>query len=130
VPVGHVLDNWSGYARRRLHDGLPMLEPDLDAVMDEDARLGAIADGVPEKCLRVAGHPGLGELAWLKPVKNDIFVVVLPHPKDDAAALEKLWRGISCGVPGLALQLPQRKIYILPAADAVSGMASILLYDA
>ncbi len=189
VPVVHVLDNWSGYAQRLRHDGLPLLEPDIYAVMDEDAKLGAIADGVPEQCLRVTGHPGLGELAGiiaarqsnraeqrqrmglpvdkslvvfvneplrqvlgsdisaqnhygftedrvldlflkqLEPFKNDIYVVVLPHPKDHADELDKLWRAVSRGVSGQVLQLPQGRT-ILPVADAIAGMSSILLYDA
>lgn len=62
IPVVHVLDNWSGYAHRLRNDGLPPLEPDAYAVMDEAAKAGALADGIDETRLRVTGHPGLAEL--------------------------------------------------------------------
>lgn len=63
VPVIAVLDNWMSYRTRLETDGMPMLEPDAYAVMDELARAEAIADGVPARCLVVVGHPGLASLA-------------------------------------------------------------------
>ena len=59
VPVMHVLDNWMGYGRRLRSDGLDPLAVDVYAVMDEEARDGALADGVPESSLIVTGHPAL-----------------------------------------------------------------------
>lgn len=61
-PVVHVLDNWSGYARRLSHDGRGLFIPDVYAVMDDEARRGAASEGLPEGCLRVTGHPALAAL--------------------------------------------------------------------
>ncbi|MDR1611672.1 MAG: hypothetical protein LBT97_02685 [Planctomycetota bacterium] len=188
LPVAHILDNWSGYASRLEHDGLGRLTPDIYAVMDEEAKLGAIADGVPEECLRITGHPGLGELTgivrlrreagaarrkrydlpegklhlvfvneplrqvlghdiagerhcgftedqvlalWarsLQAVRDRVFATILPHPKDDPRELAESWSAVRGGVPGRVMRLPKGR-EILSAADAVAGMASILLYD-
>ncbi|OAN76244.1 hypothetical protein A8B78_01795 [Jannaschia sp. EhC01] len=67
IPIIHVLDNWSQYAER-LHGpnrfGVSqMLIPDVYCVMDQLARLEAIAAGVPEAILQITGHPNLAGLA-------------------------------------------------------------------
>jgi hypothetical protein len=71
IPVVHLLDNWSAYASRLGTDGLPPLMPDVYAVMDEAAWKGAAAEGIPEETLMVVGHPGLAELAALRPTRVD-----------------------------------------------------------
>lgn len=58
-PIVHVLDNWSSYAERMKTDGAPPLEADVYAVMDETAKAGALAAGIPACSLAVTGHPGL-----------------------------------------------------------------------
>lgn len=63
LPVICVLDNWMNYRARLGMDGLPDLLPDCYAVMDDRARNEAVAEEVPESCLRVTGHPGLASLA-------------------------------------------------------------------
>tara|TARA_R110002072_G_scaffold243304_7_gene402285 strand:+ start:1394 stop:2464 length:1071 start_codon:yes stop_codon:yes gene_type:complete len=63
VPIVHVLDNWSTYARRlELPDGTRVI-PDAYCVMDALAAQRAIEDGVPADILHVTGHPGLAQLA-------------------------------------------------------------------
>lgn len=63
LPVVCVLDNWMNYRARLAMDGGPELIPDCYAVMDDKARSEAMAEQVPEACLRVTGHPGLANLA-------------------------------------------------------------------
>ena len=63
LPVVCVLDNWMNYRARLTMDGGPELVPDRYAVMDDKALGEAVADGVPEACLLVTGHPGLANLA-------------------------------------------------------------------
>lgn len=189
-PVVHVLDNWTNYARRLNHDGGPLLVPDIYAVMDEEAGRGAVAEGLPESCIKVTGHPGLAVLDayvqrrrhcslseerrklglpedgrilafineplrqvlgadlaapghygftedqvladWAEALAfgaDDAYAVILPHPKDDPDELALLWRRIGRGLKGRVLRLPEGRA-ILTVADALAGMASILLYDA
>lgn len=59
----HLLDNWSSYALRLKTDGADMLVPDVYAVMDEVAKQGALAEGIPASCLRVTGHPAFSGTA-------------------------------------------------------------------
>lgn len=63
IPVIHILDNWSNYRHRLAHDHLPMLVPDIYAVMDEEALQGALAEGIPAATLRITGQPALASLA-------------------------------------------------------------------
>lgn len=63
LPVACVLDNWMNYRARLEMDGGGLLVPDLYAVMDAKAHDEAVADGVPESCLKISGHPGLAGLA-------------------------------------------------------------------
>lgn len=66
IPIVHVLDNWSLYGARL--EGVDSagnqqnLIPDIYAVMDDIAFLGAQQDNVPDAILRVTGHPGLAKL--------------------------------------------------------------------
>lgn len=71
-----VLDNWVNYRSRLMIDGLPMFVPDVYAVMDDKARAEAVADGVPEACLTVTGHPNLAGLA-------DAVIVATPEWRSD-----------------------------------------------
>ena len=63
LPIVHILDNWSTYRSRLETDGFGMLVPDIYTVMDEEAKAGAVAEGVPLSCLLVTGHPGLFDSA-------------------------------------------------------------------
>ncbi len=63
LPTVCVLDNWMNYRARLEMDGRELLIPDVYAVMDDMARDGALAEGVPEHCLRITGHPGLAGMA-------------------------------------------------------------------
>ena len=66
IPIIHVLDNWSLYGARL--DGVDAagnqqrLVPEVYAVMDDIALLGAQQDNVPDAILRLTGHPGLAKL--------------------------------------------------------------------
>lgn len=63
LPLVHVLDNWSTYARRLERPSGQIVQPDRYAVMDDLARDGALAEGLPPAMLRITGHPGLAGLA-------------------------------------------------------------------
>jgi hypothetical protein len=189
-PVVHLLDNWSSYARRLATDGKEMLIPDKYMVMDEAARIGAIADGIPASCLAVTGHPALAEIVpilknlqygdrksatlrlglpvdrlllaficepfkavfgedenieghpgfteetvltaftdALAPYAGEIYLVLLPHPKQSLREIRQLWRNVGGRLNGCVISLPQGRD-ILPAVDGIAGMASILLYEA
>lgn len=64
APSMAVLDFWANY-RIRFSDteGRLLYVPDRIAVMDEEARRGLIADGLPEEAIYVTGHPGFDTLA-------------------------------------------------------------------
>jgi hypothetical protein len=191
LPVVCVLDNWMNYRARLEMDGGPLLIPEIYAVMDDMARDGAMAEGVPAPCLRVTGHPGLGGLAeditvngpderhalrtrlglglsgrgliafigepvtkdqgtgpenpgWRGYTERDVLpllcgelqcgaagldMAIVPHPRDDMAALEELWQGCRGALGGGLVQgVTGREV--VRAADRVAGMASILLYEA
>ncbi len=63
IPTVHVLDNWGGYRSRLCTDGQKMHVPDIYTALDEPSRQEAIAEGVPESCLMITGHPGLADAA-------------------------------------------------------------------
>jgi len=192
LPVVCVLDNWMNYRKRLETDGQPMLVPDIYAVMDDLARVEAIADGVPRNCLRVVGQPALSKLAddylacpitatrdealrrsgWgspgkklvvfisepagmdqganessptfrgytektvltlftrcLQPFHERVQVGLVPHPREDAAALLAFWEKCRGSLLGgrLAVESGRKAVFI---ADGVCGMASLLLYEA
>lgn len=189
IPIVHLLDNWSAYASRLATDGLPPLVPDVYAVMDEAAREGAAAEGLPPETLVIVGHPGLGEIVTplrprdidrrnsaellglptdklllafldeafaealgrdehlpghpgftedtilpafasaLAPFADQVYVVLLPHPRGNPANLAALWKKSRQGLAGEILTLTQGR-HILPAINGIAGMASILLYEA
>lgn len=186
IPVVHVLDNWGTYLGRLCTDGLAPLVPAVYAVLDEEARRGALAEGVPESCLVVSGHPGMAETARvldgllttrqtafatrhgqvhiafvnepfasvlgtditapnhpgftedrvlaafcqaLQPMAGNIFVSVLPHPKQDEEIVNSLWQHVRGDLQGRVTP-PGRGREILAEIDGVAGMASILLYEA
>lgn len=61
LPVAHLLDNWTSY-RQRLMLGDRLVAPDLYAVMDDVARQGAAAEGIPPTSIWITGTPALSEL--------------------------------------------------------------------
>jgi hypothetical protein len=158
--------------------------------MDETARQGALAEGIPESCLLVTGHPAFAEfseelrmlsrcerrmaanrlnlpadklnLAFvsepfrqvfgentcapdhpgfttervlasfamaLAPYAGRIHLAILPHPKQNAVEVGKLWERVRGNLAGGVVSL-NRGRDILPALDGIAGMASILLYEA
>jgi hypothetical protein len=162
--IVHILDNWSSYAARLKTDGASMLVPDVYAVMDEAAKQGASAEGIPASCLCVTGHPALSGMtqslralqhtdkrmharhlglpdnrfvlvfvceplkdvfgsdlratghpgfteetvlnSLLKvlvrhPYASDIYLAVLPHPKQKAEAVNELWQNAVSGGGGV-----------------------------
>jgi hypothetical protein len=192
LPVICVLDNWMNYRKRLETDGLPMLVPDVYAVMDELALAEAVADGVPPGCLHLVGQPALSNLAddylacpvsvsrdealrrsgWgtpgkklvvfisepaekdqgadehspqfrgytektvlallarcLQPFRDKVQVGLVPHPREDAAALLAHWEKCRGRLQGgrLAVETGRKAVFI---ADGVCGMASLLLYEA
>lgn len=127
-----------GYVRRR--QKIPPLAARRDLGLPDDKLLLAFANEplrlVLGPDLTAAGHYGFTEdqvlPLWaeaLLPWADRIEALILPHPKDDPAELAELWRKSGRGLPGRVLRLPEGRA-ILPIADALAGMASILLYDA
>ena len=62
IPVIHVLDHWANYIQRLQVDGLPPLFPDIYAVMDQNAYVGASEAGIPPSILRITGQPAFSAL--------------------------------------------------------------------
>ena len=190
IPVIHILDSWSTYKQRLCTDKLPMLVPDLYTAIDEFALDGAIAEGVPQSCLQVTGHPGMAmayesitqlgisekrkaaqklgvptnrlHIAFvnepfrtifgtevtnenhpgfieedvlarfveaLRQFLKDVYVSVLPHPKQNPDEVSQLWEKVRGGVSGRVLHLDMGRD-VLGTVSGVAGMASILLYEA
>ncbi|CAM2059118.1 conserved hypothetical protein [Desulfovibrionales bacterium] len=65
----------------------------------------------------------------LKPYVADLFLVILPHPREDPTAVAWRWEYCRGTLAGTVVQLPWGRQAVL-VADAVAGMASILLYEA
>jgi hypothetical protein len=65
----------------------------------------------------------------LAPYAARIHLAILPHPKQNAAEVEKLWERVRGNLAGGVVSL-NRGRDILPALDGIAGMASILLYEA
>lgn len=111
VPVVHLLDHWGNYAKRLEIDGEARLIPDIYAVMDDLAFAEAVEDGIPEKILRITGHPSLSGLthewkkfqchsrkemlneAGLSPEKKLIIFFSEPITKDVATGHFPKWIG-------------------------------------
>jgi hypothetical protein len=65
----------------------------------------------------------------LQPMAGRLDVAILPHPRDDVAALEGMWTRCRGMLAGKVVQGMGGRPVVL-AADRVAGMASILLYEA
>lgn len=81
-----ILDYWSNYAERFKTENATFIYPDYYFVMDDLARREAINAGVPEKILRIVGHPGLDKFCHgltsdkLKSIKKIQRVLFLSQP--------------------------------------------------
>ena len=65
----------------------------------------------------------------LQPRAKDLDVAIVPHPRDDVAALDDLWQQCRGGLGGgLVDGVSGRQV--VQVADRVAGMASIMLYEA
>ena len=64
IPSLAVLDYWSNYAKRFANHGTEQLTylPDRIAVMDEIARQGMLAEGIPDHIINITGQPALDGL--------------------------------------------------------------------
>lgn len=58
-----------------------------------------------------------------------IEVAILPHPREDAEALQQVWQDCRGVLQGSLVNGKEARGFFL-SADAVAGMASILLYEA
>ena len=86
--------------------------------------------------IHAPGHPGffedqvLPELAKsLQPHAANVFLSVLPHPKQSREEVHALWHTIRGRLQGEVSQ-PDQGQEFLKLVDGVAGMASILLYQA
>jgi hypothetical protein len=68
-------------------------------------------------------------LKSLQPVAHRVQIGVVPHPREDRKALERLWQECRLELPGEMLLLPQGRDCLF-ISDALAGMASILLHEA
>jgi hypothetical protein len=64
LPIGHLLDNWTSYRERLLLEGEAVV-PDLYAVMDEVAKVGAMVDGIAAESIVITGTPALANLTTI-----------------------------------------------------------------
>ena len=72
-------------------------------------------------------HNALGTLAAGLAGRN-VYVVIIPHPRDDAAQVAHVWEQVQGDVPGRVLAGVPGRPWVM-GADRVAGMASILLYE-
>lgn len=74
-------------------------------------------------------HTVLAALAQsLRALQAPADVMIIPHPRDDQAALARIWAERGAGQPGRVVDIKGRQGIL--AADRVVGMASIMLYEA
>lgn len=62
LPTAHILDNWSNYSARLVHQNGQRLSPDVYAVMDDLAYQSALGEGVDPACLVITGTPALAHV--------------------------------------------------------------------
>jgi hypothetical protein len=81
-------------------------------------------------------HPGFTEetvlsafAAALAPYAEQIYLALLPHPKQGESEMATLWQHTRGTLEGSVLSLPRSRD-ILPTIDGIAGMASMLLYEA
>ena len=65
----------------------------------------------------------------LQPVADQIFLSILPHPREDEVKLTGIWEKYRRAVQGAVLPKGSTSVPVT-AFDGVVGMASILLYEA
>lgn len=65
----------------------------------------------------------------MAPHRSEFILNVIPHPREDSAALEKFWDSNAKEIDG-AVVLNVRGRTAIFGSDAVAGMCSILLYEA
>lgn len=190
IPVICLLDGWMNYHRRLKIDSKQTLLPDVYAVMDNFAKKEAIADGIPDRIIRIVGQPALESLAVevlkrkekdiltykqqlglnsskklvlfvsepvefdngideksptfrgyteksvlqrfcleLQQFHKEIYVILLPHPRENKESLFQIWDKFHGKLTGEMLCLKNGRDALL-ISDGVAGMASILLYEA
>lgn len=91
LPTAHVLDNWSNYAERLIHQNGQRLSPDVYAVMDDLAYQSALCEGVEPDSLVITGAPALAHITAQvpNPAGGIIFVsepVSLDQGRDPACS--------------------------------------------
>ncbi|SDE00379.1 hypothetical protein [Rhodospira trueperi] len=67
--------------------------------------------------------------AALAPLADTLTLTVLPHPREDAAALAETWETVRGPLDGAVVPPGNGRAHVL-GSDGVVGMASILLYEA
>lgn len=135
------------------HPGFAEIAPTLRVLLEGERQAAASRLGLPVDKWRIAficepfaevfgsdttrhGHPGFTEetvlsafSSALAPYADQVYLALLPHPKQSEAAVEALWKQNKGSLQGRVVRLPQGRD-ILPAVNGVAGMASILLYEA
>jgi hypothetical protein len=65
----------------------------------------------------------------LSGLADRLQAIVLPHPREDADAVARVWARVNGGLGGVVVRLPMGR-EALGLADGVVGMTSLLLYEA
>lgn len=92
IPSMVVLDFWVNYRVRFCdREGDLVFVPDRIAVMDDEARRGLIADGLPEESIVITGHPGFDAVsqrrASFTPAERNAIRRARGTPPDDLQVL-------------------------------------------
>lgn len=135
------------------HPGLAEVASTLETLRNEDRRAVASGFGFPTDryllafiCepfsevfgtnVTVPGHPGFTQetvlpafASALTPHADRVFLALLPHPKQSPEMVDALWQQCKGSLQGRVAVLKQGRD-ILRVVDGVTGMASILLYEA
>lgn len=82
------------------------------------------------------GHCGFTEqevllrlLETLHSYEKELFLCIMPHPKDNPLEVLQFWQNTQSSLQGAVLPAGQSSEF-LPAFDGVIGMASLVLYEA
>ena len=79
IPVARIIDTWYGYRRRLLWSGDHLRLPDRLLLIDDAARVEAVAEGIPEKIIEVVGQPAWENVGRFPPGdRRDVLFVSQP----------------------------------------------------
>ena len=97
IPVARIIDTWYGYRRRLVWAGGEVRLPDRLLVIDDTARLQAIAEGIPSEIIEVVGQPAWEHIeCFPQGDRRDILFVSQPIERFYGSSLgyteKTVWR--------------------------------------